>query len=71
MKNYTDDPLWYKKVKKNDKWIKRVKNKNYYESVKIISVVNQKNKKYIKVEFPNGKRTKVDPGWLFFNYEKK
>ena len=68
--NYTDDPLWYKKVKKDDTWSKRVLNKSYYDNVKIISVVNQKNKKYIKVEFPTGKRTKVEPGWLFYNYKK-
>jgi hypothetical protein len=69
--NYTDDPLWYKKVKKNDIWIKRVANKSYFDSLKIISVVNLKKKKYVKVEFPTGKRTRVEPGWLFYNYEKK
>jgi hypothetical protein len=69
--NYTDDPSWYKKVKKNDTWLKRVLNKSYYDSVKIISVVNQKNKKYVKVEFPTGKRSKVEPGWLFYNYAKE
>ena len=69
MKNYTDDPLWYKKVKKNETWVKRVKNKAYYDSIKILSVTNQKNKKCIKVEFPNGKRTTVEPGWVFYNYQ--
>lgn len=69
--NYIDDPLWYKKVKKNDEWTKKVKNKSYFDSLKIISVVNKKNKKYVKVEFPTGKRTKVEPGWLFYNYEKQ
>ena len=66
-----NDPLWYKKVKKNHTWIKKVKNKNYYDTVKIISVLNKKNKKYIKIELPTGGRLKVDPNWLFHNYEKK
>ena len=70
MKNFTDDPLWYKKVKKNETWIKKGKNKSYWSWIKIISILNQKNKKIIKVEFPNGKRNKVEPGWLFYNYKK-
>ncbi len=70
MKKYTSDPLWYKKVKKDDIWTKKVKNKSYWGWVKIISVVNQKRKKYVKVEFPTGARKKVEPGWLFYNYEK-
>jgi len=69
MKNYTDDQLWYKKVKKNETWIKKVKNKFLWDKLKIISILNQKNKKYVKVEFPNGNRNKVEPGWLFYNYK--
>ena len=70
MKNYTDDPLWYKKVKKTETWIKRVQNKAYFDNIKIISVTNQKNKKCIKVELPTGARTTVEPGWVFYNYKK-
>lgn len=65
------DEHWYKKVTSNETWIKKSKNKRYFDSLKIISVLNLKNKKRVKVEFPSGKRTSVEPGWLFYNYKKQ
>jgi len=65
------DENWYRKIKKGETWIKKVSNKNYYNEVKIISVVNKKKMKYIKLEFPNKKRFTAEPEWLFYNYKKK
>ncbi len=65
------DPSWYKQFKKGDIWIKKTKNKSYHDTITIISVLNKKNKKYVKIEFPTGDRIKVEPNWLFHNYEKK
>ena len=67
----TLDQHWYKEVKPDKLWIKKTKNKNYHDSLKVISVLNLKNKKRVKVEFPNGKRTSVEPGWLFYNYHEE
>ena len=57
-------------MKKNELWIKKSRNKNLYDSVKIITISNKKNYKQIKIELPTGDRIKVDKIWLLNNYTK-
>lgn len=61
---------WYKKININEKWIKKNKNKQYFDSLKIVSILNLRNKKRVKVEFCSGQKTLVRPEWLFYNYKR-
>ena len=70
MKNYTSDPNWFKEVRPGETWISKVPLNNYFNKIKIISVTNLKNKKCIKIEYLNGKRATIEPGFVFYNYKK-
>ena len=73
MRNFLDDPLWWKKIKVGEIWVKKAKFKKdqLFEKIKIVSVINLKNKKAVKIQIlPEGRGLKVQPGWIFYNYEK-
>lgn len=71
MTRYISDPLWYKNISKGQIWNRIDKRgKMVVPWIKIISIINFKHKKAVKIEKSDGKRTTVEPGWIFYHYKK-